>query len=147
MKRWARRDAEPFRKAHPLPEGPWREPDFTPYLDALAAAQTPAEIEAVTERVLDAAEPTIRALSDYLVAAARWQNQNRDAAPGSPANLLMTAASRALSALALADEAGLGRLRAAYDPAPDSTPPTSPQPGATAAPPPVPPSAGPGHGR
>nr|WP_257101351.1 hypothetical protein [Streptomyces sp. alain-838] len=118
LKRWAQRDAQPFRAAYPLPDQPWPAPDLTPYLDALAAARTPAEIDAVTDHVLDAAEPALRALSDYLVAAARWKQENRDAAKGSPSHLLMTAASRALSALALADEAGLNRLRAAYDPAP-----------------------------
>ncbi|WP_406149432.1 hypothetical protein [Streptomyces anulatus] len=54
----------------------------------------------------------------------------------------MTAASRALSALAFADEAGLRRLRAAYDPAPSSTPSSSSHPGGItprAAPPPPPP--------
>ncbi|WP_433453721.1 hypothetical protein ACQPXS_36245 [Streptomyces sp. CA-142005] len=77
-------------------------------------------------------------MSDYLVDAARWQRENRGAAQGSPSNLLMTAASRALSVLALADEAGLSRLRAAYDPAPTPAPPTGGQPGV----PPAPPSPG-----
>ncbi|MEV3898272.1 hypothetical protein [Streptomyces anulatus] len=54
----------------------------------------------------------------------------------------MTAASRALSALAFADEAGLRRLRAAYDPAPNSTPSSSTQPGATTPPTPPPPAPG-----
>ncbi|MFF8925823.1 hypothetical protein ACF1AO_01000 [Streptomyces longwoodensis] len=142
LKRWARRDAQPFLDAHPLPDQPWPAPDLTPYLDALAAAQTPAEIEAVTEHVLDAAEPALRAVSDYLVAAARWRRENRGAAKGSPSNLLMTAASRALSVLALADEAGLSRLRAAYDPAPTPATPTGGQAGASAGVPPAPPSPG-----
>lgn len=142
LKRWARRDAEPFRETHPLPVGPWPALDLSPYLDALAAAQSPAEVETVTEHVLDAAEPTVRALADYLLAAARWQQQNRGAAPGSPSNLLMTAASRALSALAFADESGLRRLRAAYDPTPSSTPSSSSQSAATATPPPAPPAPG-----
>ncbi|MFF8779515.1 hypothetical protein ACF07W_19810 [Streptomyces sp. NPDC015140] len=140
LKRWARRDAESFLAAHPLPDQPWPAPDLTPYLDALSAAQAPAEVDAVTDHVLDAAEPALRALSDYLVAAARWEQENRGAAKGSPSNLLMTAASRALSVLALADEAGLNRLRAAYDPAP--TTPTGLQAGAVASPPPSPPSPG-----
>lgn len=142
LKRWARRDAGAFRDAHPLPDRPWPAPDITPYLVALAVAQTPAEIEAVTDHVLDAFEPALRALSDYLVAAARWQRENRDALKGSPSHLLMTAAGQALSALALADEAGLSRLRAVYDPGPDSTTSASSQPGATAPLPPAPPSAG-----
>ncbi|MYQ30088.1 hypothetical protein GTW65_03265 [Streptomyces sp. SID4956] len=147
LKRWAQRDAQPFRAAHPLPDQPWPAPDLTPYLDALAAAQTPAEIDAVTDHVLDAAEPALRALSDYLVAAARWKQENRDAAKGSPSHLLMTAASRALSALALADEAGLNRLRAAYAPAPAPTASADASRGATASLPPAPPSTGPGPRR
>ncbi|MEU3684290.1 hypothetical protein ACN6K5_006515 [Streptomyces violaceoruber] len=143
LKRWARRDARAFRDAHPLPDQPWAAPHLGPYLDALTAAQTPAEIDAVTDHVLDAAEPALRALSTYLVAAARWKQENRDAATGSPSHLLMTAASRALSALALADEAGLNRLRAAYDPAPAPTAPTNASRGATASLPPTPPSTGP----
>ncbi|MFF8732019.1 hypothetical protein ACF073_36935 [Streptomyces sp. NPDC015171] len=54
----------------------------------------------------------------------------------------MTAASRALSVLALADEAGLSRLRAAYDPAPTPATPTGGQPGASSGVPPAPPSPG-----
>ncbi|MDT0438720.1 MULTISPECIES: hypothetical protein [Streptomyces] len=142
LKRWARRDAQTFRAAHPLPDQPWPTPDLTPYLDALTTAQTPAETEAVTDHFLDAVEPALRAVSDYLVAAARWRRENHGAAKGSPSNLLMTAASRALSVLALADEAGLSRLRAAYDPASAPATPTGGQPGASAGVPPVPPSPG-----
>ncbi|MGW9400774.1 hypothetical protein [Streptomyces sp. NPDC055642] len=80
-------------------------------------------------------------MSDYLVAAARWQRENRDATKGSPSNLLMAAASRALSVLAIADEAGLSRLRAAYDPAPTPTTSASTRPGAAGLPP-APPSPG-----
>ncbi len=65
--------------------------------------------------------PALRDLSDFRVDAGRWKQENRDAAKGSPSTLLMTAASRALSALALADEAGLKRLRAEYAPAPTHT--------------------------
>lgn len=57
-------------------------------------------------------------MSDYLLAASRWRGQNRDAELGSPPKMLMTAASRSLSVLALADEADLAALRAEYDPAP-----------------------------
>ncbi|MFG2430312.1 hypothetical protein [Streptomyces sp. NPDC048590] len=143
LKRWARRDAQPFLAAHPLPDQPWPGLDSTPYLDALASAQTPAEIDAVTDHVLDAAEPALQALSDYLVAAARWNRESRDAAKESISNLLMTAASRAVSVLALADEAGMQRLRATYDPAPTPTTPTDHQRGTTATGlPPAPPSPG-----
>lgn len=140
-----RRTALPRRA--PLPDQPWPAPVLTPYLDGIAAARTPAEIDAVTDHVLDAAEPALRALSDYPVAAARWKQENRDAAKRSPSHLLMTAASRALSALALADEAGLNRLRAAYDPAPAPTASADASRGATASLPPAPPSTGPGPHR
>ncbi len=90
----------------------------------------------------------LQAVSDYLVAAARWRGQNRGAEPGSPPKMLMAAASRSLSVLAIADQADLAALRAAYDPAP--TPPTPPHrptgPGLPPASPGTPP-AGPTHSR
>ncbi|MEV4997449.1 hypothetical protein [Streptomyces niveus] len=93
-------------------------PDLTPYLTALTEAQTPAEASAVTRHLLDAAEPLLRAVSDYLLAAGQWRGQNRGAKPDSPPKMLMTAASRSLSVLGLADAADLAALRAEYDPAP-----------------------------
>ncbi|MFE7302636.1 hypothetical protein [Streptomyces sp. NPDC057579] len=146
--RWAKRDAKPFLAQHPLPEQNLPSPDLGPYLDALAAAETPAQASAVTRHLLDAAEPVLQAVSDYLVAAARWRGQNRGAEPGSPPKALMTAASRSLSVLAIADQADLAILRAEYDPAP--TPPRPHQgrtaPGLPPAPPGTPPT-GPTHGR
>ncbi|MGW2650818.1 hypothetical protein ACWC2T_39540 [Streptomyces sp. NPDC001393] len=146
--RWAKRDAEPFLAQHPLPKQDLPSPDLRPYLDALAAAETPAQASAVTRHLLDAAEPVLQAVSDYLVAAARWRGQNRGAEPGSPPKMLMAAASRSLSVLAIADQADLAALRAAYDPAP--TPPAPPHrptgPGLPPAPPGTPP-ASPTHGR
>ncbi|MFH9862190.1 hypothetical protein [Streptomyces sp. NPDC017202] len=133
-----RRSALPHRAPAARPS--WQAPDLTPYLGALAAAQTSAEMDAVTDHVLDAAEPALRALSDYLAAAARWKQENRGAAKRPPSNLLMTAASRALSVLALADEAGVNRLRFAYDPALETS--TGLPQGTTAGPPPSPPSPG-----
>ncbi|MER0445783.1 hypothetical protein ABR738_14635 [Streptomyces sp. Edi4] len=124
--RWARRDAEPFLAKHPLPDKPLPSPGLAPYLAALAAARNPAEVSAVTQHLLDAAEPALRAVSDYLLAAAQWRGQHRGAAKGSPPKLLMEAASRSLSVAAIADEADLTTLRAEYDPAPT---PTRPPPG------------------
>ncbi|MDF9816750.1 hypothetical protein [Streptomyces sp. SPB162] len=116
--RWARRDATPFLAEHQLPDAPLPAPDPAPYIAALAAAQTPAEVHAVTSRLLDAAEPALRAVSDYLVAAAHWRGQYHAAAKGSPPKLLREAASRSLSVLAIADHADLESLRTQYDPAP-----------------------------
>ncbi|WP_328825753.1 hypothetical protein [Streptomyces ureilyticus] len=118
-------------------------PDVDPYLTALAAAETPAEFSTVTNQLLDAAEPLLNAVVDYLATAAQWRRQNRGAAPGSAPRLLRDAASRILTALAMAADADLQILRAHYDPPPDldtllkqaqashATPPTPPgqQPG------------------
>jgi hypothetical protein len=116
--RWAKRDAQPFLAEHPLPGAPLPGPDLSPYHDALAAAETPAQASAVTQHLLDAAEPVLQAISDYLLSAARWRGQNRGAEPQSPPKMLMAAASRSLDVLALAHRADLALLRAAYDPAP-----------------------------
>ncbi|MBM7167051.1 hypothetical protein JQK87_01150 [Streptomyces sp. G44] len=133
--RWAKRDAEPFLAEHPLLDTLLPSPDLAPYYGALSAAETPAQVSAVTQHLLDAAEPVLQAISDYLVAAARWRGQNRGAEPESPPKMLMAAASRTLDALALAHSADLAILRAAYDPAPTpkarvndpaSTPPALP---------------------
>ncbi|MGX1759918.1 hypothetical protein ACWIG5_23925 [Streptomyces lydicus] len=114
--RWARRDAEPFLAKHPLPNEPLPHPDLTPYLAALAAAETPAEVHAVTNRLIEAAEPALVAVSDYLLAT--WRNQNRGAAKGSPPKQLLEAAGLCLSVLNLAEQADLTTLRAAYNPTP-----------------------------
>ncbi|MFJ4322718.1 hypothetical protein ACIP3A_06330 [Streptomyces tricolor] len=85
-------------------------------------------------------------MSDYLFAAAQWRGQHRGAAKGSPPKLLMEAASRSLSVAALADEADLATLRAAYDPAPPPGRPARASTGLPPAPPHAPP-AGPAPGR
>ncbi|MFI1013100.1 hypothetical protein [Streptomyces sp. NPDC020965] len=140
--RWARRDAEPFLADHSVPESPLPSPDLAPYLTALAAAAAPAEAHAVTDRLLDAAEPVLRAMSDYLLAAAKWNGHHRSAAPGSPPRLLMEAAGRSLSVMGIADDAGMAALRAHYDPAPtpaapdrEQVPPSLPPTPPNAAPP------------
>ncbi|MEV5150935.1 hypothetical protein AB0K81_03135 [Streptomyces werraensis] len=147
--RWARRDSEAFLAEHPLPDKPLPSPDLAPYLAALTAAKTPAEVSAVTQHLLDAAEPALRAVSDYLFATAQWRGQHRGAAKGSTPKLLMEAASRSLSVAAIADEADLRTLRAAYDPAPTPTRPPGPARASTALPPAPPhvPPAGPAPGR
>ncbi|MEU3299732.1 hypothetical protein ABZ729_07905 [Streptomyces sp. NPDC006678] len=148
--RWARRDAQPFLAEHPLPDEPLPSPDMAPYLAALAAAETRAEVSAVTQHLLDAAEPALRAVSDFLLAVAQWRGQNRGAAKGSPPKLLMEAASRSLAVLAIADEADLATLRAEYDPAPAPNIPAPGQTRASSGLPPAPPHtppAGPTPGR
>lgn len=116
--RWAKRDAEPFLGQHPLPAQPPAALDPAPYLAALAAAESPAEVSAVTQHLLNAAEATLTAVSEVLVAIARRDGRNRFLELGTPPRTLMNAASRSLSVLALADEADLAVLRAEYDPAP-----------------------------
>lgn len=144
MLRWAKRDAESFLARHPLPSQP---PvlDSAPYLAALTAAETPAEVSAVTQHLLNAAEPTLTAVSEVLVAIARRDDRNQFLELGTPPRTLMNAASRSLSVLALADEADLAALRAEYDPAPS---PDTPRAERSLPPaPPKPPPAGPAPSR
>lgn len=119
LHRWAKRDAEGFRTQHPLPTQPLPVPDLAPYLTALAAAETPAEFSTVTNALLEAAEPLLHTVVDYLAAAAQWRRQNRGATQGSPPVLLRDAASRILTALAMAADADRQMLRAHYEPSPD----------------------------
>ncbi|MFE9416992.1 hypothetical protein ACFYMX_15260 [Streptomyces griseofuscus] len=135
--RWAKRDAKPFLAEHPLPDQPLPAPDTAPYLAALAAAKTPADVSAVTQHLLDAAHPALTAVSEVLAALARWGGRNRSAEPGSPPKMLMSAASQVLAPLDLADLADLTGLRAEYDPAPHS--PAPPPQDRTAPSPPAPP--------
>lgn len=137
LMRWAHRDAEPFLDEHPLPSDLMAAPETAPYLAALAAARTPAEVSAVTQHLLEAATPGLSAVSDILVAIARWGDRNRDE---TPRKMLLEAASRSLSVLALADEADLAVLRDEYDPAPRAPSKAPPVPSPA---PLVPPPAGP----
>ncbi|MBT2509221.1 hypothetical protein J7I98_25730 [Streptomyces sp. ISL-98] len=88
-------------------------------------------------------------MSDYFFAAAQWRGQIRGAAKGSPPRLLMEAASRSLSVLAIADQADLMTLRAVYDPAPPPKLPPSGQTQASSSLPPAQPAppSGPTPGR
>ncbi|GFN02225.1 hypothetical protein Smic_07810 [Streptomyces microflavus] len=129
LRRWSRRDSKEFLAQHPLPGTPPPALDPGPYIAALAAARTPAEVSAVTQHLLDAVFPTVREVSHLLVDIARWEGRHRSAAPDSPPKMLMTAASRCLDALALADQADIRALRDEYDPSPKP-----PQPGTESAP-------------
>ncbi|MEU2145984.1 MULTISPECIES: hypothetical protein [Streptomyces albovinaceus subgroup] len=136
LRRWSRRDSEEFLAQHPLPSTPLPGLDPGPYVTALAAARTSAEVSAVTQHLLDAVFPTVRELSNLLVDIARWEGRHRSAAPDSPPKMLMSAASRCLDALALADQADMRVLRDEYDPAPQ---PSQPRPQSTQSLPPSPP--------
>ncbi|MFB7405360.1 hypothetical protein ACFCZR_34765, partial [Streptomyces rubiginosohelvolus] len=127
LRRWSLRDAEEFLARHPLPSAPLPRLDPGPYVAALAAAEKPAEVSAVTQHLLDAVYPTVRELSNLLLGIARWEGRHRSAAPDSAPKMLMSAASRCLDALALADQADMRVLRDEYDPAPQPPPPR-PQP-------------------
>ncbi|WP_256088572.1 MULTISPECIES: hypothetical protein [unclassified Streptomyces] len=85
-------------------------------------------------------------MSDLLVSIARWGDRHRGAELGNPPKMLLEAASRSLSVLALADEADLAVLRDEYDPAPAPRPAAKTGPSLPPAPP-VPPPAGPAPGR
>ncbi|MFE7116148.1 hypothetical protein ACFU99_12085 [Streptomyces sp. NPDC057654] len=85
-------------------------------------------------------------MSDLLVAIAQGGDRLRHAELGTPPRMLSDAASCSLSVLALADQADLAVLRAAYDPAP--APPPAPKAAPRLPPkPPGPPPAGPAPGR
>ncbi|MFF7337354.1 hypothetical protein ACFZAT_08420 [Streptomyces sp. NPDC008163] len=116
LRRWSRRDAKVFLAQHPLPGAPLPELDPRPYVAALAAAKTPAEVSAVTQHLLDAVYPTVREVSNLFAEIARWGGRHQDAAPDSPPKMLMSAASRCLDALTLADQADIRVLREEYDP-------------------------------
>ncbi|MEU4174771.1 hypothetical protein [Streptomyces sp. NPDC026589] len=129
LKRWARRDAEVFLAEHPLPTEPLPTPDTAPFRAALAAAETPAEVSAVTRHFLHAAQPTLHAVFDFLTTIAQRGDQHLSAGPGSPPELLIRAANCAVAVLGISNEADLGALRAEYD-TPPATPtaPTAPTP-------------------
>ncbi|MGW2476937.1 hypothetical protein [Streptomyces sp. NPDC001665] len=125
LRRWARRDSEDFLAQNPLPSAPSPRLDPGPYVTALTAARTPAEVSAVTQHLLDAVFPAVREMSHLLVDIARWEGRHRSAAPDSPPKMLMAAASRCLDALALADQADIRSLREEYDAPHPRTAPTS----------------------
>ncbi|MFF4767435.1 hypothetical protein ACFY1V_13060 [Streptomyces sp. NPDC001255] len=128
LRRWAARDARAFLNRHTLPDVLSRPEDVELFAEALGKAGTVAEASAVTQALLDTATPCLQAISDYLVAAARWRDQHRNAAPTSPPRQFYAAASSALSVLHLAHEADTRILRNHYDPPPRQPAPPAKQP-------------------
>ncbi|WP_129287506.1 hypothetical protein [Streptomyces sp. GZWMJZ-114] len=128
LRRWAERDARSFLSRHPLPHSLAEPEDTNRFKNALRDASTPAEASAVTQAFLDAATHHVQAISDYLVAAAQWRDQHRNASPTSPPKQFYAAASRALSALSIAHEADTRTLRNHYDPSPRRPDPPVKQP-------------------
>ncbi|MEV3898280.1 hypothetical protein [Streptomyces anulatus] len=126
LKRWARRDAEVFLAEHPLPTEPLPTPDTAPFRAALAAAETPAEVSAVTRHFLHAAQPTLHAVFDFLITIAQRGDRHLSAGPGSPPALLIEAANCAVAVLGISNKADLAALRAEYDTPPAR--PTAPKP-------------------
>ncbi|MFB8440465.1 hypothetical protein ACFC7A_15610 [Streptomyces niveus] len=82
-------------------------------------------------------------MSELLATIARRGDPHRFLELGTPPRTLMNAASRSLSALALADEADLAALRAEYDPAPSPDTPPHDRPKAASDLPPTPPNSPP----
>lgn len=134
LRRWARRDAEGFLAEHPLPTEPLLTPDTAPFRAALAAAETPAEVSAVTRHFLRAAQPTLHAVFDFLITVAQRGDQHLSAGPGSPPALLIEAANCAVAVLGISDKADLDALRAEYDTHPTRQTPPAPEPGLPPAP-------------
>ncbi|MCP3821401.1 hypothetical protein NLX86_25885 [Streptomyces sp. A3M-1-3] len=115
LHRYARRDAEPFLAKHSLPDQPLPLPDLTPYLTALAAAETPAEVSAITDRLVGATAPLLDHIAGHFVATALWAGHEHSHTPQS-VRLLRDAAHSVRSALIHVAQADLENLRAHYAP-------------------------------
>ncbi|MFF6772778.1 hypothetical protein ACFY8W_04355 [Streptomyces sp. NPDC012637] len=115
LHRHARRDAEPFLAAHPLPDEPLPLPDLTPYLTALAEAETPAEVSAVTRRLVETTTPVLDHIAGHFVAVALWAGHERRHTPQA-VRLLRDAAHGVRSAPAQVIRADLENLLAHYAP-------------------------------
>ncbi|MFG3038066.1 hypothetical protein ACGFYZ_14265 [Streptomyces sp. NPDC048330] len=115
LHRYARRDAEPFLAAHPLPDEPLTLPDLTPYLTALSDATTPAEVSAVIRRLVEATTPVLDHIAGHFVAVALWAGHEHRHTPQA-VHLLRDAAHGVRSAPAQVARADLENLRAHYTP-------------------------------
>ncbi|MFD7320602.1 hypothetical protein ACFV9D_05845 [Streptomyces sp. NPDC059875] len=115
LHRHARRDAEPFLAAHPLSDEPLPLPDLTPYLTALAEAHTPAEVSAVTRRLVDATTPLLDHIAGHFVAVALWASHEHRHTPQA-VRLLRDAAHGVRSAPTQVTHADQENLRAHYAP-------------------------------
>lgn len=115
LHRWARRDAEPFLAAHPLPDEPLPLPDLNPYLTVLAEAETPAEVSAVTQQLFGATAPLLDHIAGHFVALALWAGHGHRHTPEA-ANLLRDAGRSIRSALMQVAWADWENLRAHYAP-------------------------------
>ncbi|WP_051808816.1 hypothetical protein [Streptomyces sp. NRRL S-378] len=115
LHRYARRDAEPFLAAHLLPDEPLPLPDLTPYLTALAMAETPAEVSAVTRRLVEATTPVLDHIAGHFVAIALWAGHEHRHTPQA-VRLLRDAAHGVRLAPAQVTQADLENLRAHYTP-------------------------------
>jgi hypothetical protein len=143
LRRWANRDCAAFRTMHGLDRPPAPSLDPAPYLHALEAAQTPAEVSAVTNALLDAVGPVIDSAVTYLSAAA--EREKRISGTGKTHRRRCSGALPAAfrAGIGIAAEADEGLLRAEYDPAPAPHERQQPAPRASGLPP-KPPSPGAG---
>ncbi|MFH9957438.1 hypothetical protein ACH4OX_24945 [Streptomyces roseolus] len=141
LRRFARRDAAAFLAEHPLPQEPLPLPVLTPFLSALGAAETPAEVSAITHRLAGITAPVLDHIARHIVGVALWRGQDHRHTPQAQ-RLLREAARSIRTAMEKVAEADLENLRAEYAPVPappsaarkptpslPPAPPSSPRPG------------------
>ncbi|WP_435058189.1 hypothetical protein [Streptomyces sp. bgisy060] len=134
LRGYARRDAEAFLAEHPLPQEPLPLPGLTPFLSALAAAETPAEVSAITHQLAGITAPVLDHIARHIVGVALWRGQDHQHTPQAQ-RLLREAAQSIRAAMVKVAEADLENLRAEYAPSPEPpsaartiTPPRPPAP-------------------
>ncbi|MFE6457769.1 hypothetical protein ACFVP0_09950 [Streptomyces cinereoruber] len=113
LHQYARRDAETFLAAHPLPQDPLPLPDLTPFLTALSAAETPAEVSVITRHLAGATAPLLDHIAGHIIGVALWAGQEHQHTPRAR-RLLREAARDIRTALVKVAEADLENLRAQY---------------------------------
>ncbi|MFJ7164070.1 hypothetical protein ACIQUV_01020 [Streptomyces globosus] len=141
LRGYARRDAAAFLAEHPLPQEPLPLPVLTPFLSALGAAETPAEVSAVTHHLAGITAPVLDHIARHIVGVALWRGQDHRHTPQAQ-RLLREAAQSIRTAMEKVAEAELENLRAEYAPVPAPpsaarkptpsllpAPPSSPKPG------------------